>query len=142
MGEYRSWLNMNFGLYRDDCLGVSSSTPRHLENIKKKFVKCLENMSWMTPLKQTKRCPLSLTLSWTSSHAPVTVLSTLWLVPLGTSSSCRWSMERYVNDYSWNTYTKNIKYYIHITNMNFTQFLSLTERKNLNKIKNVEKNTV
>ena len=56
-----SGLNIDVGLYRDDGLAVSSSTPRQVELIKKKFVQHSENMAWRLPLMQNSK----VLISWT-----------------------------------------------------------------------------
>ena len=55
-------LHLDVGLYRDDGLAVSSSTPRQVEVIKKKYVQYSEKLAWRLPLMQTSK----VLIFWTS----------------------------------------------------------------------------
>ena len=57
-------LKLMAGLYRDDGLGVSSATPRQLENIKKEICAVSKKRDYPSQLKQTRRQWISWMSPW------------------------------------------------------------------------------
>ena len=52
-------LNINIGLYRDDGLVISDTTPRDTENIKKKYAASSITTDYVSPSKPTNRPSIS-----------------------------------------------------------------------------------